>query len=158
MSGAASAFAGRGRSERPIFRTKLALGSPNLSCLSPVCWLFRLRSVEPPPMQDACLSCHRCQTEPSCALPVRQRGFYQCPRALAVPCHLLHHSSCPTITSATPSSSTHSSNRGTLRASSLRPFTTLPISYPTRRPVDPLSHPHLHLRSRARLHRRNLVD
>jgi hypothetical protein len=51
MSGAASSFAGRGRSERPISRTKrwkLALARPNLSCLSPVCWLFRLRSVEPP--------------------------------------------------------------------------------------------------------------
>ena len=43
----------------PCSGRKLALDSPNLSCLSPVCWLFRLRSVEPRPMQDACLSCHR---------------------------------------------------------------------------------------------------
>jgi hypothetical protein len=40
----------------PYYARKLALArpSPNLSCLSPVCWLFRLPTVDPTPMQDAC--------------------------------------------------------------------------------------------------------
>ena len=100
--GAASRFAGRGRSERPIFRTKLALGSPNLSCLSPVCWLFRLRAVDPP-------QCKMPAFRVTAAImrdPRPSEGlFYHDPVPSPVPCHLLHTSSCPTILSATPSSS-----------------------------------------------------
>ena len=153
--GAASRFAGRGRSERPIFRTKLALGSPNLSCLSPVCWLFRLRRVEPPQCKMPALSCHRRHRARS---PSVRGAFIKtpCPRRALPPtsylflpnlpqCHsLLQRPPLPTIAPVV-----------LLRVSSLRPFTT---HRPRTRAVDLLSHPRLHLRSRPslpRLHRRN---
>lgn len=87
--------------------------------------------------------------------PRPSEGLLSRPRALAVPCHLLHTSSCPTILCASPSSAILLSTVVLLRASSLRLSTT---HRHRTRAVDLLSHPRLHLRSRLRLHRRNLVD
>ena len=107
-------------------------------------------------MQDACPFV---SPPPSCAIPIRQRGFYQDP--VPSPCLATYFilSSCPTILCATPSSQCSpvptSSTVVLLRASSLRPFTTLPTRT---RPIDLLSHSRLHLRSSPRLHRRNPVN
>lgn len=132
MPGAASCFAGRGRSERPIFRTKLALARPNLSCLSPVCWLFRLRSVEPPQCKMPVLSCHR---RPSCEIPVRQRGFYQDP--VPSPCLATYFTTPPVQPSCVPvpPPPTHFLDRGTLASLVAAPLHHPSDSHPSRRPV-----------------------
>lgn len=86
--------------------------------------------------------------------------FYHDPVPSPVPCHLLHTSSCPTILCVSPSSSK------SLRYPRPRPWYSCDLhrcapSPPFRlstRPVDLLSHPRLHFRSRPRLHSRNLSD
>lgn len=103
----------------PCSGRKLALGSPNLSCLSPVCWLFRLRRVEPPRMQDACLRV----TAAIVRDPRPPEGLLSRTRALAVLATISYlfcqPSAQPVLPNCYPPSTVVPS-----RPSPLRPFTT----------------------------------
>jgi hypothetical protein len=139
MPGAASRFAGRGRSERPMVHSPdracpeqpkhSRVSLPFAGCF--VCELWILPNARCLPFVSPL---------PSCAIPGRQRGSFimtPCPRQCLATYFIppLAQPSCVPVPPPSVPPTTHSSTVVLLRPSSLRPFTTLPPEHPTRRPA-----------------------
>lgn len=159
MPGAASRFAGRGDLNAPwcSVRTELALSSPNTLVSLSRLLVVSFASCGSSPMQDACLSCHRL---PSCAIPVRQRGSFimtPCPRQ-CLATYFIPPLAQPSCVPVPPPPLLPLPTRRPWYSCDLHRCAPSPPFRLSTRPVDLLSHPRLHFRSRPRLHSRNLSD
>ena len=139
MPGAASRFAGRGRSERPMVHSPdracpeqpkhSRVSLPFAGCFVCELWILPnarcLPFVSPPAIVR--------DPRPSEGLFYHDPVPSQCLATYFIP-SLAQPSSVPLPPPPAPSA-THSSTVVLLRPSSLRPFTTLPPEHPTRRPA-----------------------